>query len=113
MEEKEIQMNEIEVDEDDCGCGIGVSNAEEMAMIMTVPLCKECLEDCCYDVELFQEGIDEYSKIAGKITALLNAGLTPELALRYIVNMETAIMTKEMNIEMAKHGAIAKDKQEM
>lgn len=113
MEEKEIQMNEIEVDECDCDCGIAVSSADELAMMMTVPLCKECVEDCCYDVGQFQEGIDEYSKLAGKITALLNAGLTPELALGYIVNMETAIMTKEMNIEMAKHGAIAKDKSEM
>lgn len=113
MEEKDIQMNEMELEDTDCGCGVGVSNAEEMAMIMTVPLCKECLEDCCYDAEQFQEGIDEYSKIAGKITALLNAGLTPELALGYIVNMETAIMTKEMNIEMAKHGAIVKQKDEL
>ncbi len=113
MEEKDIQMNEMGLEDADCDCGIGISSAEELAMMMTVPLCKECLEDCCYDVEQFQAGVDEYSNVAGKITALLNAGLTPELALGYIVNMETAIMTKEMNIEMAKHGAIAKDKSEM
>ena len=113
MEEKEIQMNEIEVEAENCEHGIAISSPDELAIVMTVPLDKENLEDCKYNAESFQAGVDEYSSIAGEITALINAGLTPELPLGYIVNMETAIMTKEMNIEMAKHGAIAKDKSEM
>ena len=113
---EETKVVDIELDDDcdgDCDCGHEVPTAEVLAVMMTGRIDTSNIEECQYDKDEFQAGLNEYSRLAGKFTALMNVGLTPELALGYLVNMETAIMTKEMNIEMAKHGAIAKDKQEM
>lgn len=100
-------------EEAECECDHNVPTAEEISAMMTQQICTHNLEDIHYDEEEFQQGVKDYSRTAGKITALLNVGLTPEMALSYIVNMETAILTKEMNVEMAKETVFAKEKQEM
>lgn len=65
------------------------------------------LED--YDMEAFQKGIDDHSYIAGAITAVLNAGVTEQFALEYLLNRDTinynlkaSEINKDLNIQLAK-----------
>jgi len=76
------------------------------------------LED--YDVEEFKRGIHESSYLAGKITAILNAGFSESSALDLILSMETvkhnievAKLNKEMNVEMSKNAKASQDKYEL
>jgi hypothetical protein len=73
-----------------------------------------------YDVEEFTRGIEETSYVAGKITALFNAGMSEASILDYLLttetikhNYETAKINKEMNIEIAKNQKLVMDKNEL
>ncbi len=112
-ENKETKIDETTLNElNECICDETeeTPSADEIATMFITPICKCDIGEAHFDADEFQRGLNEYSCLAGKFTALMNVGLTAEMALSYIVNSETAILTKEMNIEMAKHGAFAKDK---
>lgn len=76
------------------------------------------LED--YDLDEFKRGLKETSYLAGKITAILNAGLSESSALDLILSMETvkhnievAKLNKEMNVEVSKNAKVTQDKYEL
>ena len=63
-----------------------------------------------YKTEEFQEGINEMSKKCGMITALINCGITPDMAFSYFIEKETmeynlklAEMKNKTDIECAKN----------
>jgi hypothetical protein len=73
-----------------------------------------------YDTEKFFKGVEDFSELAGKITALVNVGIHPSEALGYIVGLEgnkctleIAKITKEMNIEMSKNQIINFEKNQL
>lgn len=49
-----------------------------------------------YDLNSFQNGINEMSELVGKITALVNAGISANDALEFICTMESNKMTYEL-----------------
>jgi hypothetical protein len=76
------------------------------------------LED--YDLAEFKRGIKDTSYIAGVITALFNAGLGESSVLDYLLstktiehNKDVAIITKDMNVEVARNAKQANDKYEL
>jgi hypothetical protein len=73
-----------------------------------------------YDTVEFHKGIHEASYLAGKITALLNAGVSESFVLDYLLNqatiehnLETARINKEMNVEVSKNAKVTQDKYEL
>jgi hypothetical protein len=73
-----------------------------------------------YDTEKFYQGIHETSFLAGKITALLNTGLSESSVLDLILSMETvkhnievAKLNKDMNVEVSKYAKATQDKYEL
>lgn len=72
--------------------------------------------DVEFDAEAFQRGVNAMSEMCGKITALVNVGLTPTMALSYIAgseeskqvaahNLEVSKVSAEASVEAAKYGA--------
>jgi hypothetical protein len=61
-------------------------------------LCKDNTMDIQYDESKFKDGVNDYSYIAGALTALLNTGLSPELAVQYILAQDEI----KQNIKMTK-----------
>lgn len=72
--------------------------------------------DAEFDAEAFQRGVNAMSEMCGKITALVNVGLTPTMALSYIAgseeskqiaahNLEVSKVSAEASVEAAKYGA--------
>jgi hypothetical protein len=73
-----------------------------------------------YDADEFQRGLDETSYLAGRVTGLLNAGLSEQSVLDLILTLDTlkhnekvSQVTKEMNVEIAKQAKITQDKHEL
>lgn len=73
-----------------------------------------------YDTDRFYKGIEEFSELCGKITALVNVGIHPSEALGYIMNQENikhgadiAVITKDMNVEMSKNQIINFEKNQL
>lgn len=73
-----------------------------------------------YDLEAFQRGIHETSYLAGRVTGLLNAGLSEQGVLDLILTLDTlkhnekvSEVTREMNVEIAKQAKITQDKHEL
>lgn len=73
-----------------------------------------------YDLDEFDRGIKETSYIAGKITALFNAGLSEGSVLEYLLstesinhNIKVAKINKEMNVEMSKNHKATQEKYEL
>lgn len=71
---------------------------------------------CTLNKDKFQEGMNEVSALCGKIVALTNVGITPNMALSYIAdvdgqshmseyNLKVSKMNAESNVESAKFGA--------
>lgn len=58
--------------------------------------------DFSFNKEKFQNGIDCISELCGKITALVNVGLTPTAALNYIASKEDRNDTLGYMLEAAK-----------
>lgn len=54
------------------------------------------------DMNEFGEGVKEYSKICGKISALMSLGIDPVHALAYISECEDREITYKNNLEIAK-----------
>lgn len=55
----------------------------------------------------FEEGVNEVSKLCGKIAALCNVGITPSMALSYITDNETSEKIREYNLEISRMNADA------
>ena len=73
-----------------------------------------------YDMDKFNKGIENFSELAGKLTALINVGIHPSEALGYIMNQENikhgevvAMITKDMNVEISKNQVINMEKNQM
>jgi len=76
------------------------------------------LED--YDIEEFNRGIKETSYLAGKVTSLINCGLSEQAVIDLLLNQETidyniraAQINKDMNVEVAKSQRTTQDKYEL
>lgn len=65
---------------------------------LLVLLDKENLDNVSYNKNKFNHGVDEMSELAGKISALVNVGVSPDNALEYIC----AIQTNELNVNLQK-----------
>jgi len=91
---------------------------EYNAPFSPIPLFTENLvEEIEFNSEAFQEGVDSVSCVCGKLTALINVGLTPENALEYLMNQEIiesnyrmGLLDKEKTIAVAKEHCIAVEK---
>jgi hypothetical protein len=62
------------------------------------------LNKCKFNNKYFQKGIDDISEVCGKISALVNVGINPVVALQFISGIEdykTAIKINEMNTKTA------------
>lgn len=60
--------------------------------------------NCKFDKDKFQEGIDSVSNICGAVSALVNIGITPSMALSFIAEREgskVAIDIHKINSEAA------------
>jgi hypothetical protein len=73
-----------------------------------------------YDIDEFQRGLNDASYLAGKVTALLNCGLSEGFILDYLLNqetikhnLETARINKDMNVEMSKNQKATQEKYEL
>lgn len=73
-----------------------------------------------YDAVEFKRGVEETSYVAGKITALFNAGLSESSVLDYLLttasikhNKEVAEINKDMNIVISKNHKVVNDKLEL
>jgi hypothetical protein len=73
-----------------------------------------------FDKEEFVRGIHEASFLAGKVTALLNTGLSEQGVLDLILsqdsiihNIEVANINKSMNIEVSKNKITSQEKYEL
>jgi hypothetical protein len=76
------------------------------------------LED--YDLDEFKRGLKETSYLAGKITAILNAGFSEASALDLILSMETvkhnikvAEINRETSVEVSKNAKLSQEKYEL
>jgi hypothetical protein len=70
-----------------------------------------------YDTDKFIKGIEEYSELAGKLTALINVGIHPSEALNYIMskeinenNIKISEINKSMNEVVSKNQIVNFDK---
>lgn len=73
-----------------------------------------------YEQSEFQRGIDETSFLAGKITSLLNVGMSESSVLELLLSMETishnikvAEINKSMNIEISRNTKASTEKFEL
>lgn len=66
---------------------------------------KSNLKKLNYNISEFQKGIDSMSDICGKITALVNTGVSPDAALNYITEITINKEASDMNIEISKINA--------
>lgn len=63
-----------------------------------IPVELDNLEGIKFDKKLFDKGLKDYSYLAGGISALINAGMSAEMALQYFINERTC----QHNIELQK-----------
>lgn len=59
------------------------------------------------DKKAFEEGVNEVSKLCGKIVALCNVGITPSMALSYISEKEASDKVGEYNLKISQMNADA------
>jgi len=97
-----------------------VSECNYDIIIPPFELNTDSISDAQFDEKEFKKGIKDISFICGQITGLINCGISPIEALGFVVNRETiqhnldsAKISKEMNIEVAKHQSIQLDKTQL
>lgn len=73
-----------------------------------------------YNQEDFMKGIDDASYLAGFITGILNAGVSEEFVLTYLINKETIEyniksieLNNKANVEISKNQKIMLERQEL
>lgn len=97
------------VDDEDCS---------EDGTLPPIELYRDNLEEIIeFDSTEFEKGLKEGSRVAGFITALLNAGLTNQQALDYIMNREviasnarTSDLNSKTQLKMAELQSILSEK---
>jgi len=97
---------------------VGNEDSNEDGALPPVELYRDNLEEIIeFDSTEFKKGLKEGSKVAGFITALLNAGLTNQQALDYIMNKEvihnnakTLDTTSKTQLKMAELQSILSEK---
>lgn len=123
VDDEEIVVNkqpmDIEQDEDMCMCGHCEIPEHEFERNLLIKLMDTSnINTVKYNRHNFEKGVAEMSEIAGKITALVNAGLSPSEAIEYIGATEANSMTYKLQTALSKESndtsiAVAKISGEM
>ena len=97
------QLMDTEPDEDMCMCGHCEIPEHEFARNLLINLMDTSnINTVKYNCHNFEKGVAEMSEIAGKITALVNAGLSPSEAIEYIGATEANSMTYKLQTTLSK-----------
>ena len=107
VDDEEIVVNkqpmDIEPDEDMCMCGHCEIPEHEFERNLLIDLMDTSnINTIKYNRHNFEKGVAEMSEIAGKITALVNAGLSPSEAIEYIGATEANSMTYKLQTALSK-----------
>lgn len=107
VDDEEIVVNkqpmDIESDEDMCMCGHCEIPEHEFERNLLINLMDTSnINTIKYNRHNFEKGVAEMSEIAGKITALVNAGLSPSEAIEYIGATEANSMTYKLQTALSK-----------
>ena len=107
VDDEEIVVNkqpmDIEPDEDMCMCGHCEIPEHEFERNLLITLMDTSnINTVKYNRHNFEKGVAEMSEIAGKITALVNAGLSPSEAIEYIGATEANSMTYKLQTALSK-----------
>ena len=107
VDDEEIVVNkqsmDIEPDEDMCMCGHCEIPEHEFERNLLINLMDTSnINTIKYNRHNFEKGVAEMSEIAGKITALVNAGLSPSEAIEYIGATEANSMTYKLQTALSK-----------
>lgn len=107
VDDEEIVVNkqpmDIEPDEDMCMCGHCEIPEHEFEHNLLINLMDTSnINTVKYNRHNFEKGVAEMSEIAGKITALVNAGLSPSEAIEYIGATEANSMTYKLQTALSK-----------
>lgn len=107
VDDEEIVVNkqpmDIEPDEDMCMCGHCEIPEHEFERNLLINLMDTSnINTIKYNRHNFEKGVAEMSEIAGKITALVNAGLSPSEAIEYIGATEANSMTYKLQTALNK-----------
>lgn len=113
MSKMNIDMNEVVDNEKQCDCECGCDHEmfsaghceipenefERNLLINLMDTSNIC--DIKYDKEAFNKGVAAMSEVAGKITALVNAGLAPSEAIEFIGALECNDITYKLQTTLA------------
>lgn len=107
VDDEEIVVNkqpmDTESDEDMCMCGHCEIPEHEFERNLLINLMDTSnINTVKYNRHNFEKGVAEMSEIAGKITALVNAGLSPSEAIEYIGATEANSMTYKLQTTLSK-----------
>ena len=107
VDDEEIVVNkqpmDIEPDEDMCMCGHCEIPEHEFERNLLINLMDTSnINTIKYNRHNFEKGVAEMSEIAGKITALVNAGLSPSEAIEYIGATEANSMIYKLQTALSK-----------
>lgn len=102
--------NAVAVDLEGCVDECGVDYLSEYIVNIDI----ENLNDITFSKESFQKGVNKMSKLCGMISALVNVGIPPDMALNYLatqkankatidMSLKTIEMQTQANIESAKY----------
>lgn len=58
--------------------------------------------DLQFDKKEFKKGVDKLSEICGSVTALVNVGITPDMALQYLSDRELTMKNLDNTYELSK-----------
>lgn len=97
------QSMDTEPDEDMCMCGHCEIPEHELERNLLINFMDTSnINTVKYNRHNFEKGVTEMSEIAGKITALVNAGLSPSEAIEYIGATEANSMTYKLQTTLSK-----------
>ena len=65
------------------------------------------VSNIAFDLDKFKNGVDSMSEICGKITALVNVGITPSMALTYLSDTDASKAFMEHNLRVSEINADA------
>lgn len=107
VDDEEIVVNkqpmDTESDENMCMCGHCEIPEHEFERNLLINLMDTSnINTVKYNRHNFEKGVAEMSEIAGKITALVNAGLSPSEAIEYIGVTEANSMTYKLQTALSK-----------
>lgn len=101
---EDIDMEEAGTSLREALCNSAQDNSDYI-MDNTILLRVDNLSSIRFDTDRFKAGIDSMSELAGKITALVNVGITPSSALAYLQEMELNDSLMRSNLEISKINA--------